>query len=99
MKCLMSAIDVVSAIRDGDAKPRHNRPRKDSRPPLRIRALTLAAILILSTPLAVGMLTGGHDWGDDFAAYIMQAASIVHGGEREEVQRAAFAIHESSRYF
>jgi hypothetical protein len=66
---------------------------------LRTRALAIAAIVSVSTALGVAMLTGDHDWGDDFAAYIMQAASIVHGSEREEVARAAVSIHESSRYF
>jgi hypothetical protein len=66
------------------------------------RPRTLAPILViitLSSVLGVAMLTHDHDWGDDFAAYIMQAASIVHGTERQEVARAAFSIQQSSRYF
>ncbi len=59
----------------------------------------IIAIIVLSTALAVGMLTRDHDWGDDFAAYIMQAASVLHGTERQEVARAAFSIQQSSRYF
>ncbi len=59
----------------------------------------IIVIVILSSALAVAMLTHDHDWGDDFAAYIMQAASIVHGTERQEVARAAFSIQQSSRYF
>jgi len=59
----------------------------------------ILAIIIVSSVLAFAMLTQDHDWGDDFAAYIMQAASIVHGTERQEVARARFSIQQSSRYF
>ena len=59
----------------------------------------IVVIILLSSALAVAMLTHDHDWGDDFAAYIMQAVSIVHGTERQEVARATFSIQQSSRYF
>lgn len=56
-------------------------------------------ILILSAALSVAMLTKDHDWGDDFAAYIMQAQSILHGSEREAIARSAFSVQQSSRYY
>jgi hypothetical protein len=59
----------------------------------------IIAIALVSSALAVAMLNHDHDWGDDFAAYIMQAASVVHGTERQEVARAAFSVQQSSRYF
>jgi hypothetical protein len=66
----------------------------------RLRALApVLPIVIASTALSVVMLTGDHDWGDDFAAYILQAVSIVRGTERQEIARAAFAVQQSSHYF
>jgi hypothetical protein len=41
-------------------------------------------------------LTNGHDWGDDFAAYIMQARSIVEGRPFEFVEENRFTIEQSS---
>ena len=41
--------------------------------------LPLVAILSISALLSSSMLTYGHVWWDDFAAYIMQAESILSG--------------------
>jgi len=66
----------------------------------RIRIIApIVPALVVSIVLAVAMRTADHDWGDDFAAYIMQAVSILHGTEQHEVARSAFAVRESSRYF
>lgn len=59
----------------------------------------IVPVVVVSIALTIGMLTTDHDWGDDFAAYIMQAISVLHGTERREVARAAFSVQESSRYF
>ena len=59
--------------------------------------LALCAIVVLSAALAIAMLTTGHDWGDDFASYIIQAASILSGTERQVTARTALTMHESSR--
>ena len=66
---------------------------------MRKQTLVLWSIVILSGALALAMLTKGHDWGDDFAAYIMQAAGIVHGTVREPVAHMAFTMRESSRAY
>jgi len=56
----------------------------------------LIAILILSIALGSSHLTRGQDWGDDFAAYIMQAKSIVQGNMPEFIQRNSFTINTST---
>jgi hypothetical protein len=43
-----------------------------------------------------GLWSEGHDWGDDFAAYIMQAISIVNGSADQFVERNAFTMNQSS---
>src|ERR1041385_6393908 len=53
-------------------------------------------ILIISLSLGFASLTRGHDWGDDFASYIMQSQSIVHGNIAEFIQQNAFTIQNSS---
>lgn len=41
--------------------------------------LVLAGILLVAAMLALGNITTGHVWGDDFSAYIAQAQAIVEG--------------------
>ncbi|HKI54954.1 MAG TPA: hypothetical protein VJ987_12580 [Anaerolineales bacterium] len=54
-------------------------------------------ILIILSSLVIGAstLTRGHEWGDDFAAYIMQAQSILDGNTDEFIERNTFTIFES----
>lgn len=61
-----------------------------------MRNALLIAIIGLSLFLAVTTLTRGHEWGDDFASYIMQADSILNGTTDEFVEHNAFTIFESS---
>jgi hypothetical protein len=61
--------------------------------------LILAPVVLLSAALAFAMLTKGHDWGDDFAAYLAQAISILHGTMRQAVMTNAFTMRESSRAY
>lgn len=56
----------------------------------------ILVIVILSLILGSSILTRGHEWGDDFASYIMQAKSILDGKAQEFVERNAFTIAESS---
>ncbi|HTX78443.1 MAG TPA: glycosyltransferase family 39 protein, partial [Longilinea sp.] len=56
----------------------------------------LIVILVLSIALGSSYLTRGQDWGDDFAAYIMQAKSIVQGNIPEFIQHNSFTINTSS---
>jgi hypothetical protein len=55
----------------------------------------LLCVLLVSAGLSAALLTRGHLWGDDFAAYIMQAQSLYTGTTREFVQHNAFTIEES----
>jgi len=54
--------------------------------------------VIISASLIIGAatLTRGHEWGDDFASYIMQAKSILNGTAHEFVEHNSFTIFESS---
>jgi hypothetical protein len=61
--------------------------------------LILSSVVLLSAALAFTMLTKGHDWGDDFAAYLAQAISILHGTMRQAVMMNTFTMRESSRAY
>src|SRR5574341_176895 len=61
-----------------------------------MRNTLILAILILSLILGSATLTRGHEWGDDFAEYIMQAKSILNGKTQEFVEHNTFTISESS---
>jgi hypothetical protein len=52
--------------------------------------LGIAGLLLFAT------LTSGHNWGDDFAAYIMQAQSVVEGDSRHYIEVNRFTIEQSS---
>ncbi len=58
--------------------------------------IVLTVILGFSALLGLSLLTNGHLWGDDFAAYIMQAQSILKGNEQSFVERNTFTIEKSS---
>ena len=59
-------------------------------------AVLLSLILLASTLLGSSVLTRGHFWGDDFAAYIMQAKSILAGNMKEFVAANTFTVTQSS---
>jgi len=61
-----------------------------------VRNPFLSTIILLSIVIGSSTLTRGHEWGDDFASYIMQAQSILDGGTGEFAERNAFTIFESS---
>ncbi|HSJ86083.1 MAG TPA: hypothetical protein VK909_02660, partial [Anaerolineales bacterium] len=61
-----------------------------------MRYALLIGIILASLFLGASTLTRGHEWGDDFASYIMQAESIWHGTTREFVQHNSITIFESS---
>ena len=58
--------------------------------------LSLAAILLISALVGTSMLTRGHVWWDDFAAYIMQAESILAGDMPGFVAHNTITIKNSS---
>jgi hypothetical protein len=59
-------------------------------------AIILALIMVTSALLGSSVLTRGHWWGDDFAAYIMQAKSILAGNMDEFVAANTFTVTQSS---
>ena len=58
----------------------------------------LLIILVISMLLGAGSLRRGHDWGDDFAWYILQAKSVVNGTVAEFVETSAFTNSESTTH-
>ena len=56
----------------------------------------LVIIILASLAIGVSTLTRGHEWGDDFASYIMQAQSMLNGNMDEFIERNTFTIFESS---
>jgi hypothetical protein len=66
---------------------------------LRGRAATLLVVFALLAIFALihfSRLDKGHGWGDDFAAYIMQARSLATGRIRETYDRLAFFFDHST---
>lgn len=61
-----------------------------------LRNPILIIILIVSIVIGSSQLTRGHEWGDDFAAYIMQAKSILNGDMQNFVEHNGFTIQQSS---
>lgn len=56
----------------------------------------LVPILGVTGLLLYFTLTNGHDWGDDFSSYIMQAKSIVDGTPSGFIEKNRFTIEQSS---
>lgn len=58
----------------------------------------LLLIVVISMLLGAGSLRRGHDWGDDFAWYILQAKSLVDGTLNEFIATSAFTNSESTTH-
>ncbi len=58
--------------------------------------LLLGLIVLTSGAISFSMLTRGHLWWDDFAAYILQAKSILSGTMPGFIQQNTFTIQNSS---
>lgn len=61
-----------------------------------MRNMLLIVVIIMSLALGASTLTRGHEWGDDFASYIMQAESVLHRTTQEFIEHNSFTIFESS---
>ncbi|HSM72485.1 MAG TPA: glycosyltransferase family 39 protein [Anaerolineales bacterium] len=61
-----------------------------------IHTILLIVILLSAFVIGASTLTRGHEWGDDFASYIMQAQSILNGNTDEFIEHNTFTIFESS---
>jgi 4-amino-4-deoxy-L-arabinose transferase-like glycosyltransferase len=68
-------------------------------PPAASLMRTLAPIVLASMLLGALMMTRDHSWGDDFAAYILQARSLVQGTMSRYVAQSAFTMAASSHVF
>lgn len=62
----------------------------------KIKIPSFLVVLLISLALGAFTLTRGHDWGDDWASYVMQAQSILSGKMDEFIERNSFTIFESS---
>ncbi len=60
--------------------------------------LLLSFIILVSLVIGACSLTRGHEWGDDFAWYILQTKSIVNGATDEFMKQSAFTNYQSTTY-
>jgi 4-amino-4-deoxy-L-arabinose transferase-like glycosyltransferase len=58
----------------------------------------LFVILLVSLVIGACTLRRGHEWGDDFAWYILQAQSILNGKIDQFMETSAFTNNESTTY-
>lgn len=58
----------------------------------------LAVIVLISLVLGAGMLRAGHEWGDDWAWYIMQAISIFEGTTDKFIEISNFTNYQSTSH-
>jgi len=58
----------------------------------------LVVIVVISIFIGAGSLTRGHEWGDDFAWYILQAKSILNGTTAEFMQQSEFTNTQSTTH-
>lgn len=58
----------------------------------------LIIVVILAILLGTSILTRGHQWGDDFAWYILQAKTIADGSMDEFIQTSIFTNSESTTH-
>jgi hypothetical protein len=58
----------------------------------------LIVIILISIIIGACTLTRGHQWGDDFAWYILQAKSIVNGTTGEFMEISAFTNYQSTTH-
>jgi len=61
-----------------------------------LRNSLLIIILLLSMVIGSSQLTRGHEWGDDFASYIMQAKSILNVDMPNFIEHNSITIYQSS---
>jgi hypothetical protein len=56
------------------------------------------ALILLSLLLAFFLLNLDHEWGDDWASYLMQAVAITKGETQEFIRRNTFTMRESTHF-
>ena len=63
-----------------------------------MRTKILFIVIVISFIIGAGTLRRGHEWGDDWAWYVLQAQSILKGNTAEFIQTSAFTNNESTTY-
>ena len=63
-----------------------------------MRNTLLSVTILISLIMGASTLTRGHQWGDDFAWYIVQAKSILSGATDEFMEQSAFTNQQSSTH-
>jgi hypothetical protein len=63
-----------------------------------MRNSLLLSMIIVSLFIGASTLTRGHQWGDDFAWYIVQAESILNGSTDEFMEQSAFTNQQSTTH-
>ena len=63
-----------------------------------MRYAMLSILILVSLVLGASNLTRGHQWGDDFAWYILQTKSIVEGTTDEFMQQSTFTNGQSTTH-
>jgi hypothetical protein len=63
-----------------------------------MRNKVLFIILLISLVIGACTLRRGHEWGDDWAWYVLQAQSILKGTTADFIQTSAFTNNESTTY-
>lgn len=63
-----------------------------------MRRPLLFIIILISLIIGVSSLRRGHEWGDDFAWYIVQAKSILNGTTDEFMEQSSFTNEESTTH-
>ena len=61
--------------------------------------IALATIIFVSGLISLSTITNGHNWGGDFAAYIMQAESLLDNSTHDFIKENGFAIKNSNVHF
>jgi hypothetical protein len=56
------------------------------------------ALIILSLLLAFSLLSLDHEWGDDWASYLMQAVAVTKGDAQGFIERNTFTMRESTHF-
>ena len=65
----------------------------------RATALGLALAVLLGAGLVAGSLDRGHDWGGDFAGYLLQSRALLAGRVDAELAANRFALAHSVQVF
>src|SRR5215207_8910030 len=63
-----------------------------------MRNALLSIMILVSLLVGASTLTRGHEWGDDFAWYIVQAKSILSGTTDEFMEQSAFTNGQSTTH-